>query len=223
MRGGLNDLSVSRSKVKWGIPFPGAPGPRRLRLARRARQLHHRARLRLGGRPPLPRVLGPPGGRARPRHRQGHPALPRRLLAGLPDVGGAPAADDGLGARLVAARREEGVQVRRQHRAPRPARRATSGPTRCATSCCARWPSARTPPSRTRRFSARYNADLANDLGNTVSRVAALCRQSFGGDAARGLHRQRRACAPRAAPAPSGRRRWRTASSTGRSRRSGSS
>ena len=27
---------------------------------------------------------------------------------------------------------------------------------------------------------SRYNADLANDLGNTVSRVAALCRQSFG-------------------------------------------
>ncbi len=30
-------------------------------------------------------------------------------------------------------------------------------------------------------FLTRYNADLANDLGNTVSRVAALCRQSFGG------------------------------------------
>ncbi|MGH9369445.1 MAG: methionine--tRNA ligase [Thermoanaerobaculia bacterium] len=30
-------------------------------------------------------------------------------------------------------------------------------------------------------FLARFNADLANDLGNTVSRVAALCRQSFGG------------------------------------------
>ena len=29
-------------------------------------------------------------------------------------------------------------------------------------------------------FLTRYNADLANDLGNTVSRVAALCRQSFG-------------------------------------------
>ncbi|MDQ2869757.1 MAG: methionine--tRNA ligase [Acidobacteriota bacterium] len=29
-------------------------------------------------------------------------------------------------------------------------------------------------------FLARYNADLANDLGNTVSRVAALCRQAFG-------------------------------------------
>jgi methionyl-tRNA synthetase len=30
-------------------------------------------------------------------------------------------------------------------------------------------------------FLTRFNADLANDLGNTVSRVAALCRQSFGG------------------------------------------
>jgi len=30
-------------------------------------------------------------------------------------------------------------------------------------------------------FLERYNADLANDLGNTVSRVAALCRQAFGG------------------------------------------
>jgi len=29
-------------------------------------------------------------------------------------------------------------------------------------------------------FLTRYNADLANDLGNTVSRVASLCRQSFG-------------------------------------------
>src|SRR3981081_2723449 len=29
-------------------------------------------------------------------------------------------------------------------------------------------------------FLTRYNADLANDLGNTLSRVAALCRQSFG-------------------------------------------
>ena len=28
-------------------------------------------------------------------------------------------------------------------------------------------------------FLTRFNADLANDLGNTVSRVAALCRQSF--------------------------------------------
>jgi methionyl-tRNA synthetase len=30
-------------------------------------------------------------------------------------------------------------------------------------------------------FLSRYNADLANDFGNTVSRVATLCRQAYGG------------------------------------------
>ncbi len=35
------------------------PRPRRLRLARRAGELHHRPRIRLRRRPPLPRVLGP--------------------------------------------------------------------------------------------------------------------------------------------------------------------
>ena len=137
-----------------GDPVSGTPGPRRLRLARRPRQLHHGARLRLGRRPPLPRVLGPRGGRARSRHRQGHPALPRRLLAGLPDVRRAAAADDGPGARLVAARREEDVEVRRQHRAPGPARR------RLRARRPALLPDARDGlrpgrlASRTRRFSA---------------------------------------------------------------------
>ena len=73
-------------------------------------------------------VLGGPGGPARPPHRQGHPALPRRLLAGVPAVGRPAAADDGLGPRLVAARREEDVQVRRQRRAARRPRGASSAP-----------------------------------------------------------------------------------------------
>src|SRR5262249_38126374 len=40
-------------------------------------------------------------------------------------------------------------------------------------------------------FLARYNADLANDLGNTVSRVAALCRQSYGGTPPQCFRRKR--------------------------------
>ena len=49
---------------------------RRLRLVRRAAQLHHRGRLRPGRR----RVRAPLAGAA--HRRQGHPALPRRHLAG---------------------------------------------------------------------------------------------------------------------------------------------
>ena len=41
--GALKDLSISRSSFKWGIPVPGDEKPRRLRMARRARQLHDRA------------------------------------------------------------------------------------------------------------------------------------------------------------------------------------
>ena len=110
-----------------GDPVSGPPGPRRLRLARRARQLHHRPRLRIGRRRELPAVLGPPGRRARPLHRQGHPALPHGVLAGVSPLGRPAAADDRLGARLVAARREEGLEVRRQRRAARPARRGLRG------------------------------------------------------------------------------------------------
>ncbi len=43
VRGGLKDLSISRTSFSWGIPVPGNPAPRHLCLARRARQLHHRA------------------------------------------------------------------------------------------------------------------------------------------------------------------------------------
>ena len=49
-RGGLRDLSVSRSNLAVGHPVPRSPGARRLRVARRAHQLHQRAGLRRRGR-----------------------------------------------------------------------------------------------------------------------------------------------------------------------------
>ena len=45
VRGGLRDLSISRSTFSWGIPVPEHPEARDLRLAGRACQLHHRDRL----------------------------------------------------------------------------------------------------------------------------------------------------------------------------------
>ena len=60
LRGGLEDISISRETFHWGIPFPiaengetvgargrvlGSRGGRHLRLVRRAHQLHHRRRL----------------------------------------------------------------------------------------------------------------------------------------------------------------------------------
>ena len=46
IRGGLQDFSISRTSFTWGDPAPLGPGPRLLRLVRRAHQLHHRRRLR---------------------------------------------------------------------------------------------------------------------------------------------------------------------------------
>ena len=140
---GLRDLSVSRAGLEWGVPFPGHPGQTvyvwldaltnyisALGFGRRRRRRRRRRR--------LPALLGRAGRRARAPDRQGHPPLPRRLLAGVPAVGGAAAAHHGLGARLVAAGPEEDLEVGGQRGAPGPPGRPASAPTACATSCCAR-------------------------------------------------------------------------------------
>ncbi len=106
VREGLRDLSISRTTFSWGIPGPGQRQARRLRLVRRPDQLHHRPRL--SGRPggQLRQVLA----RRRPRHRQGHPALPHRLLADLPAGRRPAAAEEGLRPRLVDRRGAEDEQ-----------------------------------------------------------------------------------------------------------------
>ena len=83
VEGGLEDISVSRAGQSWGIPAAVRSRERGLRLVRRADQLRHRRRLRLG-RGTLPGVVA----RRPARHRQGHHALPLRDLAGHADERG---------------------------------------------------------------------------------------------------------------------------------------
>ena len=45
VKGGLKDLSISRTTFDWGIPVPGDAEARDVCLGRRAHQLHHRRRL----------------------------------------------------------------------------------------------------------------------------------------------------------------------------------
>ena len=51
-RQGLNDLSISRTNIKWGIPLPVEGNARFLRLVRRADRLHERGRGRRTSGPP---------------------------------------------------------------------------------------------------------------------------------------------------------------------------
>ena len=156
---GLADLSISRSSFDWGIKVPWDESPRRLRVVRRAAELHHRGRLRRRTRRQFERRWP-----ADAHRRQGHPALPRRHLAGDADGRGPRGARPGLRARLAARRRREDVEVeahrhRARRRSPTPSAR-----TRSATTSCARSTSARTARSagRTSRPATRRSSPTAS-------------------------------------------------------------
>ena len=180
VRGGLNDLSVSRSKVKWGIPFPGHPG--------------HVVYVWLDALANYITALGFGSGDDRlyrefwdhPEGRRVH-FIGKDILRFHAVYWPAFLLSAGLRCRRRSGRTAGGCATRR--RCPSPS----------ATSCAPTAFVADFGPDALRyfllremafgqdahfsdeAFLARYNADLANDLGNTVSRVAALCRQSFGG------------------------------------------
>ena len=86
VKGGLQDLSISRTTFDWGIPVPGAQG--HIMYVWVDALTNYLSGHRLAGQEPAQPLLA---GR-RPYHRQGHRALPCHLLAGLPDVGGVAAA-----------------------------------------------------------------------------------------------------------------------------------
>jgi methionyl-tRNA synthetase len=180
VRGGLNDLSVSRSKVQWGIPFPGHPG--------------HVVYVWLDALANYITALGF-GADDDARYRQfwdhadaervhfiGKDILrfhavywPAFLLsAGLP----LPTTVWAHGWWLRDAKKVSksvGNVVRPDQLV------ADFGPDSLRYFLMREMAFGQDANFSDEAFLTRFNADLANDLGNTVSRVAALCRQSFGG------------------------------------------
>ena len=110
IKSGLRDLSLSRARLKWGVPVPWDSLAGDLRLDRRAPQLLHGALLRPPRRGPHRQVLA--GQRA--SDRQGHPQVPRRHLAGDADGGWDRGPAEGDHPRLPAPGRAQDVEVARQ-------------------------------------------------------------------------------------------------------------
>ena len=157
VRSGLKDLSVSRTSFYLGHSRSRRRKARGLRLARRAGQLHHRSwlRLRRSGRPgALRQILAC----RHASHRQRDQPLPLRLLAGVPDGRRNPGAPLGQGQRLAALRPGQDVQVARQHRPRRNRAAKCWAPMHCATSCFAKFPSARTATSASTHWSSATTA-----------------------------------------------------------------
>ena len=123
VEGGLNDLSVSRTSFDWGVKVPGSDGHVMYvwvdALTNYLTGVGYPDDTEL-----LAQILA---GRPAP-DRQGYRALPRRLLAGLPDVGASiAAAQAGVRPRLPAQPRREDVEVGRQRRRSDRAGRRASG------------------------------------------------------------------------------------------------
>ena len=159
-----------------GDPAALGPRPRVLRLVRRAHELHHRGRVRHRRGAVRARVA-----RRRPPDRQGHPPVPRRLLARHADGRRRRAAAPGLGPRVPQRRRPEDVEDERDRdppvRAHRPLRRGllplllhardrSSG--RTATSAGSRWSSATTPTSRTGSGTSRAGSSRCSAPTSTA-------------------------------------------------------
>ena len=118
VRGGLTDLSVSRTSFRWGVPVPDDPDARDVCLARCVDELSIGRRVSGHGKPSMGVLAGRRAG-----CRQGHHPVPRGVLAGVPNGGRAADAAASVFERLVDGGGREDEQVAGQRRRRRTARR----------------------------------------------------------------------------------------------------
>ena len=172
---GLQDFSMSRTSISWGVPLPW--DPKHVAYVWADALFNYCTAVGYGeddGALQLV-VAGrlPPG-------RQGHPALPRRLLAGDVDVGRVRAAEVRVRARLVArGRREDEQDALEPDRAGRSGRDFGVDGFRYHFMVDQRF-----GPDGDFSYEAmvqRYNADLANNFGNLANRVLNMAVNYCGG------------------------------------------
>ena len=192
IRGGLRDVSITRTSFSWGVPVPWDSG--HVFYVWYDALINYLTVAGYGGDDgDLRGALG----RGAPPDRQGHPEVPLRVVAGHVHGGGhRPAAGD-LRARLPTDGRAEAGQDddrggngrfgrgRQGARTSPTFRRSpwprTSASTRCATTSCATCRSGGDGDFSYEGIVARYNADLANNLGNLVSRVTTVVHSKCAG------------------------------------------
>ena len=220
MRGGLRDLSISRTSFKWGIPVPGASGPCDVCLAGRAEQLRHRLRLSRRDAPRWhfwPADLHLVGKDILRFHAVYWPAF--LMAAGLPPPRRI------FVAWLVDGRGREDEQVARQRRSSRASWSPAFGLDPVRYFLLREMPFGGDGDFSRRALITRINVELANDLGNLAQRsLSLIARNCDGRLPGRGAcHRGRRGAAGGGGGAPGGwcASGWTARRSTRRWRRSG--
>ena len=160
IKGGLRDISISRTSITWGVPVPWDPG--HVFYVWYDALINYATAIGYGADPERfaawwPAVHHLIGKDILRFHCVYWPAL--LMAAGIDPPG------PHRGARLPAGRRREDVQVGAQPGSRRPISRPRSESTASATTSCATRPFGPDGDFSYEGMVARYNADLANNLG----------------------------------------------------------
>ena len=179
VRGGLKDLSISRTSFDWGIPVPG--DEKHVIYVWMDALANYITALGYGSDDPEDQQRFAPLLARRPAAGgQGDHPLSLRLLAGLPHGRRSAAAQERGRQRMAALRAKQDVQVARKRRA-RGDDCGDSGGGRAALLSLREVVFGQDGSFSFDALVQRYNADLANGYGNLTSRTLAMITQYFGG------------------------------------------